>query len=586
MNYQTSTIAEMMDRINGNKLVLPALQRSFVWDSEKIEKLFDSIQRGYPIGTFLFWKLGPSERKDFSFYRFLLDYHEHERYENEKAARPITGKDVVGVLDGQQRLNGLFIGLQGSYAYRKPWARKQADKYPKRELYWNLLAQNGTDEEEISTFRFLTAAEAAKDQTTATECWLHVKTLMASNSIGGVSSAMKDLRDRMSDHRAIFDNRKAAMRLDLRNFWKLLHREKLITFFNIEGQEHGHILEIFVRLNNAGTVLSKSDLLFSTITVHWEEGREAVETLLREINDGPRTFWFDKDFIMRACLVLTDGPVRFTVGSFGPHNVEVIKKNWNDFDWAIRETVKYLAKWGFTGETLPAPNAVIPIAYFLFKGGDMKKSEEAWKLYLIRALVQRVYSSQNDRVLFALRDGLREKEGRTDGFRIKKKRVPLEYLLTIRLPGRKTLEPTEQDLDGFLDEPKGPYAYLLLTLLYPDLKYESILFDQDHIHPSENFKKKNLKEQEISTDDIREWPDPNSLPNLQLLTATDNRSKSDTAYEKWFKKQKGSRKSHLKNHYIPETVGLGLRDFPAFYKARRGLLKTALAKVLGVRSTK
>ena len=74
------------------------------------------------------------------------------------------------MLDGQQRLNALFIGLQGSYADRKRWARKGTDnEYPERELYWNVLAQDGVvEEEEISTFRFLTAEDALK--TSATAC--------------------------------------------------------------------------------------------------------------------------------------------------------------------------------------------------------------------------------------------------------------------------------------------------------------------------------------------------------------------------------------------------------------------------------
>ncbi|MGO1041101.1 DUF262 domain-containing protein [Clostridioides difficile] len=54
MSYKVYTIREVIDRIRSNKIYLPAIQRKFVWKSEQIERLFDSIMRGYPIGTFLF----------------------------------------------------------------------------------------------------------------------------------------------------------------------------------------------------------------------------------------------------------------------------------------------------------------------------------------------------------------------------------------------------------------------------------------------------------------------------------------------------------------------------------------------------
>jgi uncharacterized protein with ParB-like and HNH nuclease domain len=54
MEYQHWTIKEAMKQIGAKKLYLPAIQRKFVWDANQIERLFDSIMRDYPIGTFLF----------------------------------------------------------------------------------------------------------------------------------------------------------------------------------------------------------------------------------------------------------------------------------------------------------------------------------------------------------------------------------------------------------------------------------------------------------------------------------------------------------------------------------------------------
>lgn len=52
--YKRETISKIVSIVNKNVL-LPDIQRPFVWDEQQIYKLFDSIMRGYPISTFLFW---------------------------------------------------------------------------------------------------------------------------------------------------------------------------------------------------------------------------------------------------------------------------------------------------------------------------------------------------------------------------------------------------------------------------------------------------------------------------------------------------------------------------------------------------
>jgi uncharacterized protein with ParB-like and HNH nuclease domain len=49
------TIASVLEAISSQQLVLPAIQREFVWNEQKIAALFDSLMRDYPIGGFLYW---------------------------------------------------------------------------------------------------------------------------------------------------------------------------------------------------------------------------------------------------------------------------------------------------------------------------------------------------------------------------------------------------------------------------------------------------------------------------------------------------------------------------------------------------
>lgn len=66
--YQTPlTVKETLDRVAQGRLVLPAIQREFVWvsDLERITRMFDSLLRQYPIGTFLFWDVASAQSREF-----------------------------------------------------------------------------------------------------------------------------------------------------------------------------------------------------------------------------------------------------------------------------------------------------------------------------------------------------------------------------------------------------------------------------------------------------------------------------------------------------------------------------------------
>jgi hypothetical protein len=96
--------------------------------------------------------------QDYDFYEFLKNYHEKNSTHNKKA--DLKGSDgVTAVLDGQQRLTSIYIGLKGSYAYRLKYKQKKNESaYPVRYLYLNLL-DDAKNENNKYDFRFLTKSE-------------------------------------------------------------------------------------------------------------------------------------------------------------------------------------------------------------------------------------------------------------------------------------------------------------------------------------------------------------------------------------------------------------------------------------------
>ena len=68
------TINEAMQRIENKEYLLPAFQRDFVWSTEQIEKLFDSLMRNYPTSSMLFWKVKGETKTKWKFYEFIGSY--------------------------------------------------------------------------------------------------------------------------------------------------------------------------------------------------------------------------------------------------------------------------------------------------------------------------------------------------------------------------------------------------------------------------------------------------------------------------------------------------------------------------------
>jgi len=337
MSYDSKSTKEIIKMIGENKIYLPAIQRKFVWKPEQIESLFDSIMRGYPIGTFLFWFIRGEKKNEYTFYK--QDYHERDRYLNEIAPKPELKEEIIGVLDGQQRLSSMYIALQGTYAYKKPYARWDNDNaFPKRKLYLNLFKDSAEEDEEgnIHEFKFLTDTEAKRID--RKNLWSLIREVLT----WGDDPEIDEYYDNLLFNNEIEKNIKEVIekkRKQIKKTLRILHQrlvlEKIINYYKIEEQELDNILDIFVRVNSGGTILSKSDLLFSTIVANWEKGKEEMESLLQSINKKGDGFWFNNDFIMRSCLVLTDCSVLFKVKSFKKENIEKIKNKWEGIKSSI-----------------------------------------------------------------------------------------------------------------------------------------------------------------------------------------------------------------------------------------------------------
>lgn len=588
-NYESLTIKEAIQQIANGRYYLPAIQRKFVWSHDQIEHLFDSIMRDYPIGTFLFWKVHDDTRNNYVFYKFIQEYNEWANWRNERGPSPELAGDITGVLDGQQRLNSLFVALQGSYAYRMPHARKNDPaSYPRREFYLNVFYEPDVteDENDVYQFRFLTESEADPATTKSDQCWFPVKRLLQCKEANNVIDAWDDHVAAVANSSIVTQELQRTARNMLILLWNRLTNQQIINYFPVNNQELDEILDIFVRVNSAGKVLSKTDLLFSTIVAHWEDGRSRIEDFIEELNSVGNGFQFDTDFMMRACLVLTDGPVRLRVASFKQANVDRIVAEWDSIQANLKQAALLLARWGIDGEKFKANNAAIPVALAIKLGFNLRESEKDLHLFFIKSILTGLYGYHADQVLADLRTGMR------DSIKSSKRFNLYEFETSVKLPQGKSLTIVESDLENYLDTEKGPRTFLLLTLLYPALDFSQVQYHQDHIHPRSLFWQQRLKSCGLDEKQICQWQAfRDTLPNLQLLEGTENQSKSAQPFQDWLAGQfpcttggvpHPERGEFLRRHLIPKDASLHILDFLAFYQSRRQLLKERLANLLQV----
>lgn len=264
MSFQAPiTIQKAIANIRSEVYLLPAIQREFVWQPGQITRLFDSIMREYPINSFLFWQIDDENKHRFQFYKFLQKYRQYYGTHNPEAS--VEGLNgIQAVLDGQQRLTSLYIGLTGTYAYkrRRVWWADNEHVLPPRRLFLN-ISQESTEQDMVYDFQWLIEKHTPLTENTPFHqdqngvYWFLVGRIL--------DYADQETLDEFLDAHH-FGDHSTFTRRTLRRLWTSIHEKKLINYFLEESQDVDKVVDIFIRTNAGGTRLSFSDLLLSIAT--------------------------------------------------------------------------------------------------------------------------------------------------------------------------------------------------------------------------------------------------------------------------------------------------------------------------------
>ena len=575
------TIKDVLGKIVETGYVLPSIQREFVWGTDQIEKLFDSILRDYPIGSLLLWEIPPSKVESYKFYRFLDKYHELDARHNP----PATLSQVAGVravLDGQQRLTALVIGLLGSYAEKLPNKRRtNRAAYPVKYLCIDLLNPTGEEAPEFRyRLRFLAEDEMRTDNE---ELWVRTADLYRKlKKISDVTTFL--MREEI---RSATKERASFAGDTLGKIYECIHSKLSINYFLERDGDLEKVLQIFIRTNSGGTKLSYSDLLLSIATAAWAnvDAREEIHRFVDELNSVNEELSFEKDFVLKAALVLADIPdIRFSVENFNAGNMATIEQKWSDIKEALRIAVMLVDQFGYSDRSLIAANALIPIAYYLMKRGlgedylgrqSFRTDRETVRKWLATVLLRGTFGSMVDTILAALRKVIQEK-GRAE--------FPVDAMATrlteLNRPPRYSVE----EIDGLLDIGYGDRrAFLLLSLLYSDFDY-SEPFHIDHVYPKAKLTARRLEKRGIAAELAEQMAEQRDcLANLQLLRGRPNQEKSSTDFDEWLKKkypEKRGREIFLQGNLLPTDLKYKYEDFARFVKDREGVMAENVKNLL------
>ncbi len=238
------SLIHLIEDIKIGRIALPDIQRPFVWSSAKTRDLFDSMYRGYPIGTLMLWETGAE-----------VGTRQIGMDESEKAPQLL-------IVDGQQRLTSLYAVLTGGLILTTRFDQKRIR-----------IAFRPEDE----TFE-VTDAAIERDP----EFIPDITALWSSgykSTVRGFLAGLEESRegDLADAHQDLLEERIDRVR-DLRDF-----RFQVVELN--AGADEEQVAEIFVRINSEGVQLNQADFILTLMSVHWEKGRRLLEEFSRAAID-------------------------------------------------------------------------------------------------------------------------------------------------------------------------------------------------------------------------------------------------------------------------------------------------------------
>jgi hypothetical protein len=559
------TLSALLEDIDANRLLLPHIQRAFVWEDDQMERLFDSLMRGYPIQTLLFWKTKDEIRAR----RFMApidrDIELSELYD---VARSAAGREKTFVLDGQQRLQTLHALFRGGV--------KGGDGVV-RHAYMDITSGGAPEETGDLLHKLSYSAEE-----------LPLPSVRLSDLASRLGSRRHadlayDLADQLqASHPLAPDAHRARERLIGINIGQLnsiLHEDKHFWIDELDGitqkYPYQRVLEIFVRVNSGGTKLTAGDLMFAAMKEGWDDIEERVDQTVEMLRDGRLDI--SKELVLK-CLLLIEGEgaevqnEKF-LGERGRLILARMEEHWDRAEVAFRELRDFMVhELRLSSDRIVKTyNALIPLFVYLYRHPQPTPAvRRRMAAYFYKAQLFGWFGARGDPTLNALCRIIEETQT---------KDFPLEAIKDyFRSTRHSSVELSPYHLDNKSVRP------LLLNIVYLDT-FGGSPFDVafrgnephvDHIYPQYMLRSRlGCGSAEI-----------NDIGNLRLVGATDNIRKRAQLPADYFGELKHRKVPVAKHLLVPEfgddpkTLVFDRPTYDRFRNERRELLWRALQRIV------
>lgn len=349
----TIQLIDLVRRFDTGEILLPMMQRDYVWKPAKVVKLLDSLYHHWPIGCFYVWHTAQSQKN-----------------KPRVGAGNLVQHSIDGfygfLLDGQQRLTSLSLAIAG----------ESAQKFDARAFF------------DVEKERFVlgNSGKTIKKRIAAADPSLVPLSDLVADS-KALQTTIQQVIDGLNEWKRLDDTSatEPQYRERLHKAATILHQNALCEEFHNDHVENA--IELFARLNKGGTTLSAGDVeaarLSQEATAHIVE---PMRSFVR--NKDLLDLGFNFSFVTRALVTIHRGSSGFAkLPSNWAANAKEIDTSWD----ATKKGLQYAATlareelgWA-TRRWLPSANALIPIAY-LFKnrtGSPSKKERKSLKRYLL-----------------------------------------------------------------------------------------------------------------------------------------------------------------------------------------------------------
>ena len=214
-----------------------------------------------------------------------------------------------------------------------------------------------------------------------------------------------------AEESAILTNNIERARVEFTSNQALIYQEIDSTDAEIASHTLDDVVEIFIRANDGGTKLSKSDLMFSLMTSNWPTADEVMQEFLSELNGTQ--FDFDRDFVLKASMVMLDQGARYDVKKLRSQEIrDRITNEWSELTNSISFIRDFLKQKTFiqSDKALPSYLAIIPLVYFYHKFPKKWQETKGKELYLLRVLVTGAFSGRPDNLIDKLVNTIKKTE--------------------------------------------------------------------------------------------------------------------------------------------------------------------------------